>query len=258
MKYALAIVAAAGLASAANAATAINFDVSLDGNNWSSSVDAGTGSTVFVRMRVQLSGATALGFSGMTIQPVLSNWNGADVRNGFTFPGVDNTGVATTETAYDGRHVPSTPASNIGRMFPFGSGGQGIASSSGLLTSFVDGGNRLRFAGSKNTTESTNPAWGVAIAQQPPSLAGTNFVSSTNATVFRYSITLGAGHTESLVASAVQLSGGLAKWYLNTTGTSILNDNAITINPGTINIPAPGAMALLGLGGLVAARRRRA
>ena len=258
MKYALAIVAAAGLASAANAATAINFDVSLNGTDWSSSVDAGAGTTVFVRMRMQLSGATALGFSGITAQPVLSNWNANDVRNGFTFPGVDNTGAPTTETAYDGRHVPGTPATNVGRIFPFGSGGQGVSSSSGLLTSFVDGGNRLRFAGSKNTTETTNVAWGVAIAQQPASLSGTNFVGSTNVTVFRYSITLGAGHTESLVASAVQVSGGLAKWYLNTTGTSILNDNAITINPGTINIPAPGAMALLGLGGLVAARRRRA
>ena len=258
MKYALAIVAAAGLASAANAATSINFDVSLDGNTWSSSVDAGAGSTVYVRMRAQLTGATALGFSGLTVQPVLSNWNAADVRNAFTFPGVDNTGAPTTETAYDGRHVPSTPASNTGRMFPFGSGGQGATSSSGLLTSFVDGGNRLRFAGSKNTTETTNVAWGVAAAQQPPSLSGTNFVGSLNVTLFRYSIVLGAGHSDSLVASAVQVSNGSVKWYLNTTGTSTLTDTTVTINPGTINIPAPGAMALLGLGGLVAARRRRA
>lgn len=258
MKYALAIVAAAGLASAANAATSINFDVSLDGNTWSSSVDAGAGTTVFVRMRAQLTGATSLGFAGVTVQPVLSNWNANDVRNGFTFPGLDNTGTPTTETAYDGRHVSSTPATNTGRMFPFGSGGQGISSSSGLLTSFVDGGNRLRFAGSKNTTETTNVAWGVAAAQQPASLSGSNFVTSLNVTLFRYSIVLGAGHTDSLVASAVQVSNGSVKWYLNNTGTQTLTDTTVTINPGTINIPAPGAMALLGLGGLVAARRRRA
>lgn len=264
MKYALAIVAAAGLASVANAATSINFDVSSDGGaTWGSSVTVNPGATVQVRMRLQLSGATALGFSGMTSQPVLSNWSAGDARNAFTFPGVDNTGVATTETAYDGRHVLSSPASNTGRIFPFGSGGQGATSSSGLLTSFVDGGNRLRFAGSKNTTETTNVAWGVAGAQQPPSLAGTNFVSSLNATIFRYSITLDAANQaeRSLVASVVQVSGGLAKWYLNTAGTSVLNDNALSTNVGTINvvpIPAPGALALLGLGGMVAARRRRA
>lgn len=263
MKYALAIVAAAGLASAANAATAINFDVSSDGGaTWGSSVTVEPGATVQVRMRAQLSGATAVGFSGFTSQPVLSNWTAGDVRNAFTFPGVDNTGAPTTETAYDGRHVPNTPASNTGRMFPFGSGGQGVASSSGLLTSFVDGGNRLRFAGSKNTTETTNVAWGVAAAQQPASLSGTNFVSNPNVTVFRYSITIAAASADrDLIASVVQISGGLVKWYTNTNGTGVLNDNSITINTGTIAvraIPAPGALALLGLGGLVAARRRRA
>lgn len=261
MKYALAIVAAAGLASAANAATAINFDVSSDGGaTWGSSVVAAPGATIQVRMRAQLSGATAVGFAGLTAQPVLSNWTAGDVRNAFTFPGVDNTGAPTTETAYDGRHVPNTPASNTGRMFPFGSGGQGVSSSSGLLTSFVDGGSRLRFAGSKNTTETTNVAWGVAAAQQPASLSGTNFVSNPNVTLFRYSITLSADPAaRDLVAGIVQVSGSLVKWYLNTTGTSVLNDNAITINNGTISIvPAPGALALLGLGGLAAARRRRA
>lgn len=260
MKYALAIAAAAGLATVANAATAINFDVSNDGGNtWSSSINADTGQTVYVRMRVSLSGATALGLSGFTVQPVLSNWGAGDVRNGFTFPGLDNTGAATTETTYDGRHVRTTPSTNTGRIFPFGSGGQGASSSSGLLTSFVDAGNRLRFAGSKNTTETTNVAWGVAIAQNPPALAGTNFNSDMDAVVFRYSITLGAGHSAAMVADMTQLSGGLIKWYLNTTGTSVLSDNSISVNPGTINfVPAPGAMALLGLGGLVASRRRRA
>jgi hypothetical protein len=259
MKYALAIAAVAGLASAASAATSINFEASTDaGATWSSNVTAAPGATVYVRMRVELSGATTIGFSGFTAQPVLSNWTAGSTRGAFTFPGVANDGSNTSESAYDGRPVRPVPATNTGRMFPFGSGGQGVASSSGLLTSFVDGGNRLRFAGSKNTTETTNPAWGVASAQQPASLSGSNFVSDLSVVVFRYSITVGNDATETMVASLVQLSGAVVKWYNNTGGTQVLNDTAITVVPANIAIPAPGALALLGLGGMVAARRRRA
>lgn len=266
MKYALAIVAAAGLASVANAATTINFESSIDnGATWASDVIAPAGSTVLVRMRVQLTGgATSMGLSGLTAQPVLSNWAAGDTRNGFTFPGVDNFGDNTTEAAYDGRMTRSEPQTNTGRIFPYGTSGQGAASSSGLLTSFVDGGNRLRFAGSRNITETTNPSWGLGVAQNPASLMGTNYSSSLNAVVFRYSITIDA--TPSLTdrvlsASIVQVSGGFVKWYQNSGGTQVFNDTALTIAPGSITVPAvpaPGALALLGLGGLVAARRRRA
>lgn len=257
MKYALAIAAISGLAAAANADTSINFESSVDGTNWAATrvVDAGT--TVYVRMRVQVTGQTVVGFSGMTSQPVLSNWGAGDTRNGFTFPGLGNDGTPGTETAYDGKMTSAAPGTNTGRIFPFGTAGQGIASSSGLLSSFVDAGNRLRFAGSKNTTETTNVAWGLANSQNPASLMGTNFSSTTNATIFRYSVTMNTPGDH--VASIVQISGAAVKWYLNTGGTSILTDTNLTINPGTITVgvPAPGALALLGLGGLAAGRRRR-
>jgi hypothetical protein len=258
MKKPLALTMIAGVASVSSAATSINFEVSNDdGVTWASSVQGASGQTIYVRMRVHLTGATTLGFSGLTCQPVLSNWNANDLRGEFTFPGVQNDGTPTTETAYNGRPVRSTPATNTGRIYPFGAGGQGVANSSGLLTSFVDNGNRLRFAGSKNTTETTNVAWGVASAQGPPSIAPTDYSSSPNVVVFRYKVILGEGHTENLVASVVQISGGWVKWYLNTGGTSVLNDTDITINPGTIIIPTPAAAALLGLTGVLAAIRRR-
>lgn len=257
MKYALAIAAVSGLAAAANADTSINFEASTDGSAWSSNLSVAPGTQVYVRMRVQVTGQTVVGFSGMTSQPVLSNWGASDVRNGFTFPGLGNDGTPGTETTYDGKMVSNAPGTNTGRIFPFGTAGQGAASSSGLLTSFNDAGNRLRFAGSKNTTETTNAAWGLASSQNPASLMGTNFSSTTNATIFRYSVTMTTQGDH--VASLVQLSGGAVKWYLNTGGTSILTDTNTTINPGTITVtPAPGALALLGLGGLAAGRRRRA
>lgn len=256
MKYALAIAAVSGLAAAANAATSINFEASTDGNAWSSTLSVAPGTQVYVRMRVQVTGQTVVGLAGMTSQPVLSNWGAGDVRGGFTFPGIANDGTPTTETTYDGRMTSNTPGTNTGRIFPFGTAGQGAASSSGLLTSFNDAGNRLRFAGSKNTTETTNVAWGLATSQNPASLMGTNFNSTPNATVFRYSVTLNSAGDH--VADIVQISGAAVKWYLNAGGTSVLNDTSLTINPGTITVtPAPGALALLGLGGLVAGRRRR-
>jgi hypothetical protein len=256
MKNPLAIILASGAASASSAATSINFEVSNDNAvTWSSSAAAVPGQTIYVRMRVQLTGATSLGLSGLTCQPVLSNWSANDVRNPFTFPGVQL--GQSTETAYDGRPVADSPATNTGRIFPFGSGGQGVASSSGLLTSFVDNGNRLRFAGSKCTTETINPAWGLAVSQQPQSLSGTNYNPTLSAVVFRYSVTLGQSHAESLVASVVGLSGGVVKWYLNAAGTQVFSDSDITINPGTIIIPSPGAAVFAGLGAVLTTLRPR-
>lgn len=48
------------------------------------------------------------------------------------------------------------------------------------------------------------------------------------------------------------------RWYNNLTGTTAINDPNPILREGTLTyVPAPGALALLGLGGVVAARRRR-
>ncbi len=268
MKYGIALFAVAGLAAAANAqATNVFFEVS--GNNgatWGSAIEVTPGSTVLVRARVQLTGSTALGLAGLTFQPRLTNWTAGDVRNPFTFPGLDGAGVQTTETAYNGLHVRSEPQTNTGRIFPFGSSGQGPSSASGLLTSFVDGGNTLRFAGSKNTTAATNAAWGAACSQLTQNLGGTNFNTSLDVVVFRYSITVDAANSADrhLLATlptgaTPDVSNGRASWYMAANGLNSLNASIGTISAGDIHvlIPAPGALALLGLGGLVAGRRRR-
>jgi uncharacterized protein (TIGR03382 family) len=258
MKNLLAAVVVAGAVSTADAVTSINFEVSGDGGNtWASSVNGSVGQTIYVRMRLALHGATRLGLMSIVSQPVLTNWNANDVLGAFTYPGLDISGVPTTETAYEGRHVHSAPVTNTGRLFPFGVSTQTAPSAGGLLASFVDNGNRLRFAGSNCTSENTNRAWGVSTEQLPPSMAGSNFNGSLSVVVFRYQVTLGAGHTSNLVASVVAISGGFVLWYDSADGFSRFLDSNITINPGTIIIPAPGAAGMGGLLVLVGLGRRR-
>lgn len=264
MKYAFSILAVAGLAAAASAqSTNVVQEVSLNGNDWGSTVTAAPGSTVYVRVRVQLTGATALGLAGITHQPTLSNWNaaGGDTRVDFTATGLDNQCPpgAQTEAGFVGRHVAGTPATNTGRIFPFGSAGMNATSASGLLTSHVDGGNLLRFAGSKATAATTNPAWGVNSAQLTPQLNGSCFVTGLNVVVFRYAITVGATHgSATLETGMAAVSQNRGTWFLNAAGTQTLNATIGTVTNASIVIPTPGALALLGLGGLAVSRRRRA
>lgn len=264
MKYAFSILAVAGLAAAANAqSTNVVQEVSLNGSSWGSTVNATPGQTVYVRVRVQLSGATALGLAGITHQPTLSGWNpgGGDTRVDFTATGLNNSCPpgAQTEPAFAGRHVDGTNATATGRIFPFGSAGMNTTSASGILTSLVDGGNVLRFAGSKATTATTNAAWGVNSAQLTPQLNGSCFNSSLDVVVFRYAITIGATHgSANLVTGVAGVSQNRGTWYLNAGGTQTLNADVGTVTNATIVIPTPGALALLGLGGLAVGRRRRA
>ncbi len=207
------------------------------GSTWHDTLTVWPGQRVDVRVRFELVdvpvGLTVLGFAGATYQPVLSGWlvDVGDTRLPFTIswgtPPIPNNCPAQTETAYQGRHVCDGLAVT-GRIYPFGTGGQGSSSSSGVLTSFVDNNSILRFAGSKNTTPNTQPAWGVASFQQPPSLAGTRFDSSLNTTPFKYAVSLGPRTTapRQLIASVPRqwISGGITQWYLNASGTSVLNN----------------------------------
>jgi hypothetical protein len=249
-----------------------------NGATWAMNASAEPGTTVHVRVRVALVGATSLGLAGLTMQPVLQGWRPdlGDTVVPFTFPGLNMTstlpsyGTPTTETAYTGRNVENV-GTNTGRMFPFGSAGQSATSTSGLLTSFNDPGNVLRFAGSKNTTAATNLSWGVGIAQLPQTLAVPNYYAgaffnpSLDVVVFRYAITLAEDTTpRDLLATipAGLISGNKAAWYTQANGAAatnletIVNDSSIFVG-GLSIIPAPGASGLALVGIAMLARRRR-
>ncbi len=273
MRLIVALVAAAGLATPALAQiTSIIQEASIDGGNtWNSSVNAMPGSTVQVRVRATLTGATSLGLTGFTFQPLLSNWRAdlGDVRVPFTFPGLSSTigptyGLPLTETSFNGRHVADQPG-NTGRIFPMGAAGMLPASASGLLTSFNDPGNVLRFAGSKNTTATTNIAWGVNLSQWPPVYMGTSFDSRLDLTVFKYAVQLSTDPTARDLHTSAPASyfsaGHVIYWYTLANGLDPLRTpaSAAVFQDATIHVPAPGAWAALaGVLGANAVRRRRA
>lgn len=250
MAYGLACVA--GLARALAQNTELVLEASTnEGQTWASVVSASPGTTVYVRMLVRLANAgteTVLGLAGVTCQPTLTGWR----------PGVD-IGVPFTDVVFG---VPEHPQTNTGRLLPFAP--SGIQPGQWPITSHADPGGILRFANSINVTLTTNLAWGISTGQVPPSIGGTNFRPGTEATVFRYAVTLGDAGPRDMIAS-VPFESILARrgsWYRTAEGTGSLLAPFDPIEPGifpaTIHvIPAPPALlALAGGVSLVTLRRR--
>ncbi len=245
-------------ASALAQSSVVRFEASSDGGStWQSNVSVPAGTTVQVRMSAELSGATALGLAGFTCQPRVTNWAaGVDQLNPFTFPGLQNNGTASTETAYDGRAVRSLPASNTGRIFPFGSAGQGAVSASGTLVGHQSAGS-LWFAGSRATNMGAQPQWGLSIAQLTQTESGTNFNSGLNVEVFRFAMVAG-DISATRTVNLGSLSGDHVYWYLDSTGASSLIVSNLSVSAATITtVPGPGAVGVLGAVGLLVGRRRR-
>jgi hypothetical protein len=259
MKYTFALVTAAGLASSAFAqasgTTQLVFETSLDGTSWAGGTrdillaNATDVQRVEVRVRAVLQNPSGvIGFAGVTFQPTLTNWTAGDARVAFTTP--------------DGSGTTNAPG-NFGRIFPFSGSGMRSDSASGLLTSFVDGGNTLRFAGANNVTGTTNRAWGVASNQLTQNINGTNFVPGTDVVIFKYGVDIRGGADRTLVASVPLDLVNLSRmtWYTSPAGTNSFNapmTQAQVIDGGIhVLVPSPASLALLGMGGLVLGRRRR-
>lgn len=230
--------------------TSLIFEASRDfGVSWHTDLDALPNDVIVVQVRVGLSGtSTVLGLAGVTFQPTLTNWNSGDSVLPFDVP-------------CDFPPFCDTPP---GRVWPFSSSGMNSASASGILTSHLDPGNVLRFAGANAVTPTTNLAWGVSCGQVPLSIGGTNFRAGTDPVIFRYGVRLSPTNPDprDLLASVpvqyiVQQRGS---WYRTNAGTQsllapITND---TITPATIHVvPSPfSAVPLLALP-IFASRRRR-
>lgn len=300
MKFATSLIAVAGLAAAANAATSsLTWQVSVNGGPYAASANAVAGDTLTFRLRVSLTGNSgpgsiggAGGLAGFNFLPTLGSFGGTDTALALNseqfpegsvnnpFPGVINhPDLGTITNVYTG--VPATfrGPGNIGgtgRNAPWGSNGtntNGVATASvaaGVLSwrAGVIGNAGVSLSQLNANNSSISAVTGVDDAGTPGDtsddglLVGTigSFAnnSRTNLFVFSYSVVLGENlQDRTLVASSSVLTP--VQWFTSAAGASASTagpavTEATVVVPG---IPAPGALALLGLGGLVAGRRRR-
>jgi hypothetical protein len=280
------LVAVAGLSVAALAEvnTRMEMLVSVDGGPLSSSVDilAGSGNhnvEVVVSMSYIGSGAP-VGLASVVFQPTVSNFggsSGADVALAYA-----NGGAGSNVSAPSG--VVSDSPGQYGRISPWGRTALSTATAitNHLHTGGSGGapaGNWLRIAQRQVTgwiggTGNTTGGSGVNIAQ----LADVGRTASdpafnpslSNVHVFRFGMTVNANSGERVLTVDAPLAGfgnftsttgeRQVYWFANMNESSGSVRGTATVAQGFINIipvPTPATMALLGLGGLCVARRRR-
>lgn len=244
-------VAACSVASAQN--TQLYYEASADaGQTWSQRLDVLPGATVYVQVRARLVNQgtqTVLGFAGATYQPTLSNWQAGDTRLPFS--------------SSDGSGVAPDPPTNTGRLAMFASSGMGTGSRSGLLTSHVDPGGILRFAGANATTMTTNLTYGVASGQIPPSVG--MFQHGTDVRIFRYAVTLDPTATqERVLATSAPIEGvfgGRGLWYRTDGGTNSLIAPVNPLDTTSLAfihvIPSPSVLGAGVFGSFMLISRRR-
>lgn len=335
MKFAMSLIAVAGIAAAANAATTLAWEASTDGGaTWSSAVNANPGDSVRLRLKVSLNYDINVGpergesgFAGINVLPSLSNFNPGDtvaaLSNEFTPEGSSGNPFGTRTygagnltvanayfdpalsltvtqlnsfsggAAFNGAGVPrgaapggviASQVGGFGRQAPFaanGTAGNGVPTSSVVanvlqwraavisnggvsfaqqpqgnsnITAFV-----VQGRGTAGTTDDQRSSSARTVGSSYPvgvGDLGEDFLGLTNIVLFEYGITLGSdGAARTLVQSSTSLIP--AKWFTNSSGSTSVEDQAVTTGATISIVPAPGALALLGLGGLVAGRRRR-
>jgi MYXO-CTERM domain-containing protein len=225
MKKVFALAAVAGIASVANAAAVLDVKVSSDGGaTWSDSVDANTGSTVLVRFIASFDNAY---------------------------------GWASTVSDLTGGGLAAGDSVNLGSRAGVFTGPGGAANAPALFTS---GGN---FRIGRSGDAGNNPGDGLTHGQAAPTLNGNPnalFDASNPALLYTYSINIGAifGRSISLSVEPLVRAGRSGYNVYTASGSTVSSATTGSVDGAVINVvPAPGAVALLGLAGLVAGRRRR-
>lgn len=265
-KFVSALVLSAGIAASANAAsTNLVFEASVNGGAYATGLqNVNPGDTVRVQMRVVLSnvadanGAAVsttatgglAGISGFVnannwADEVLSPWSPTQGQlPSFEYP-VGGPGAYTGD-----------PATALGRIAPFGSAGAlqdpTVAVNSGTLTlgnSFGPGG--IMSIGQLGGPQALDVNF------------DTFFVQGYDVSVFRFEFTVGsAGATDRTISVGMSnILNNRGIWYRSAASSTAVN-NVLMGSISTADllisaVPSPASLALLGLGGLVAGRRRR-
>lgn len=267
-----ALVAVAGIAAAANAASSITAQV-WNGSSWSSTAQVNPliNPTVLVRYVVSTDTAGAVTLNGANFQPTVGRWTAGDAANlGATSGNYSVAADSSFETGNDFGRVKAFAFANITAANTL-KGHQNV----------IGGVNTLRIAqqtvtnapGTGATLNNANGNGGVPLTQNisgPGRPSGSpDIVSGTSVIVYGFSITLAADNsdrnlvdpTKDLAIGASAFStGGVVRWFNATDSlTASINDGLPSaINGAFIDIvPTPASLALIGLGGVVAGRRRR-
>lgn len=262
MRLATSIVAAAGvtamsLASIARAQnTRLVFEGSVNGGPWRTNyVGADRGDEVRIRVSAHLINTprTFLGFAGIIFQPTLSGWSAP--TGDVVFP---------QDRFSDTRGGVGVTPGGVGRQFPFNTAApMGTSSFAGVLTTFVDGGNTLRWSGAQNLFGGVEVVRGLGLGQLTSTILGSSFNSQAAPVLFMYKIRLGDGHRggDQLIADAPLhfIYQARATWYTRVDGFDLMiapftDPPAL---PLRVIIPGPGAATLALAGWLAAIRRRR-
>lgn len=224
------ILAVAGLATTAMADPAARIDLMVSSDNgatWSDQVSVLPGTVV--KCAIFVSTTDAYGFGGATITSLTATG------------GIGDTAAFAAGTA-TGRVAPFAFGSATNQVFATANGFRIDASS--------DGGN-------------SNTAAGMTFSQRDPSTspAGTYALGSTAAMAFAFDVSVSSDATLRTIQMAFgNLVRNVATVHLNaqsSSGTRI-DASAVTLDGASIRvIPTPASLALVGLGGLVAGRRRR-
>jgi hypothetical protein len=271
------LVAAGGLSAAASAATTVQMLVSFDGINFSQWVVPTPNSgirTVQVLVSVSTTNTAALGLGSMIFQPTVSNWAPTDSLVPFTTAFGSNTstpsGAVPDAPGQYGRITPFAAVANTSAQRLFGhvhiNGSGGAPAGSNFLriaqaqvTSWVGGAGNTSGGSGVNIRQLSNigrsasdPAFNAAI---------------TSVHVFRFAVNIDTALSPRLQVVDAPLAGfgnlntttGQREvyWYADMNEASGSIREVPTVITALIGIPAPGAIALLGFAGLLAARRVR-
>lgn len=215
--------AAAALTLAAHARaqdyTRIDLEGSTDNVIWSSNgVAALPGSTLYFRVRTSKVGPTPVaGLASLTYQPIIEFTGQTSDFSLLPF-----TNAATGAGAINNSGVPA----NLGRMLPYAASSMTTASAPGLLSGLSGIWNArsiLRFSGSRNTSPTTNLAWGVQAAQATPAASGSNFAAQSSAVIFKFAVTFSATASglywiDAPVSLMASPDAPAARWYTVASG----------------------------------------
>lgn len=240
MKNALALVVVAGLASSAFATSTMSIMSSVNGGAFAADNAVNTGDVVRVRVMIGTDIATAVGLSGATYKLTASNFSDSSLAAwSVSGPSTDPLGPGVQDLV-----------NGNGRFAPFAASAATALPTSSLAAGVL-------------TIGGSGTGGRIASGQNAPSLAGTRFETDNPVAIFQFTITVGAAYNLGdvitlSIADFLNPTTTGARWYNNIGGTTAVNDPNPVLRSGTLTfVPTPGALALLGLGGLVAGRRRR-